>query len=47
MSYTATVYRVFIASPSDLAEERDIATAAQYDWNAQHAAAEFCRVVAG
>ena len=40
MSFTATVFRVLIASPSDLAEERKVAIAAVYDWNAQHAEAE-------
>ena len=40
MSFTATTYRVLIASPSDLREERDVATMAINDWNAQHAAAE-------
>ena len=40
MSFTATTYRVLIASPSDLAEEREAATLAINDWNAQHAAAE-------
>jgi hypothetical protein len=40
MSFTATTYRVLIASPSDLTEEREAATIAIHDWNAQHAAAE-------
>jgi len=40
MSFTATTYRVHIASPSDLTDERDAATMAINDWNAQHAAAE-------
>ncbi len=40
MSFTATTYRVLIASPSDLTEEREAATMAINDWNAQHAAAE-------
>ncbi len=40
MSFTATTYRVLIASPSDLAEERKAAIEAVYEWNAQHAAAE-------
>jgi hypothetical protein len=40
MSFTATTYRVLIASPSDLTEEREAATLAINDWNAQHAAAE-------
>jgi hypothetical protein len=40
MSFTANIFRVLIASPSDLAEEREAATLAINDWNAQHAAAE-------
>jgi len=40
MSFAATSYRVLIASPSDLAEEREAATMAINDWNAQHATAE-------
>jgi hypothetical protein len=40
MSFTATTYRVLIASPSDLTEEREAATMSINDWNAQHAAAE-------
>jgi hypoxanthine phosphoribosyltransferase len=40
MSFTAITYRVLIASPSDLTEEREAATLAINDWNAQHAAAE-------
>jgi Domain of unknown function (DUF4062) len=40
MSFKADTYRVMIASPSDLAEERQAATEAVNDWNAQHAAAE-------
>ena len=40
MSFTATTYRVLIASPSDLTEEREVATMAINEWNAQHAAAE-------
>jgi hypoxanthine phosphoribosyltransferase len=40
MSFIATTYRVLIASPSDLTEEREAATLAINDWNAQHAAAE-------
>jgi hypothetical protein len=40
MSFTAEIYRVLIASPSDLAEERQVATEAINDWNAQHAVAE-------
>jgi hypothetical protein len=33
-------YRVLIASPSDLARERDAATRAVHEWNIQHSAAE-------
>ncbi|MFZ0605518.1 MAG: hypothetical protein WAN05_29905 [Roseiarcus sp.] len=40
MPFTATAYRVVIASPSDLTEEREAATMAINDWNAQHAASE-------
>jgi hypothetical protein len=40
MPFTAEIYRVFIASPSDLAEERRVATEAINEWNSQHAAAE-------
>jgi hypothetical protein len=40
MSFKAEIYRVFIASPSDLAEERQVATEAINEWNSQHAAAE-------
>ena len=40
MPFTATTYRVLIASPSDLTEEREAATMAINDWNAQHAASE-------
>jgi hypothetical protein len=40
MPFTATTHRVLIASPSDLTEEREAATMAINDWNAQHAAAE-------
>ena len=36
----AKVYRVIIGSPSDLAEDRQAATAAVNEWNAQHADAE-------
>jgi hypothetical protein len=39
MSFTAATYRVLIASPSDLTEEREAATMAINDWN-EHAAAE-------
>jgi len=40
MSFRAEVLRVLIASPSDLAEEREIAAQAIQDWNVQHAATE-------
>lgn len=40
MPFSTDTYRVLIASPSDLAEERQTATEAINDWNAQHAAAE-------
>jgi hypothetical protein len=44
MSFGATVYRVLIASPSDLGEEREVVTHAINDWNAQHAIQE-CSVL--
>ncbi len=40
MPTRSQTYRVLIASPSDLAEERQAATEAVYEWNAQHATAE-------
>lgn len=40
MPTRSLTYRVLVASPSDLAEERQIATEVVYEWNAQHAAAE-------
>jgi len=40
MSFKSQTYRVLIASPSDMAEERQAATEAVNEWNAQHAAAE-------
>ena len=40
MSFKAQTYRVLIASPSDLAEERQAATEAVNEWNAQHAVSE-------
>jgi hypothetical protein len=40
MPFDARTYRVLIASPSDLAEERQVATDAINDWNVQHAFAE-------
>jgi len=38
--FKATTYRVLIASPGDMSEERHAATEAINEWNAQHAAAE-------
>jgi hypothetical protein len=40
MAFNSKSYRVLIASPSDLLEERQIASEAVNEWNAQHAAAE-------
>jgi hypothetical protein len=40
MSFRSDTYRVLIASPSDLTEERQVATEAVNDWNAQHALAQ-------
>ena len=40
MPFKSDTYRVLIASPSDLEEERRAATDAINEWNAQHAAAE-------
>ncbi len=40
MSFKANTYRVLIASPSDLTEERQAATDAINDWNVLHALAE-------
>ncbi len=40
MSFKAETYRVLIASPSDLAEERRAAMEAINEWNSLHAAAE-------
>ena len=40
MSFRSETYRVLIASPSDLPEERQAATDAINEWNAQHTAAE-------
>lgn len=37
VSFTAVVLRVFIASPGDLAEDRDIVEQAIHEWNRQHA----------
>jgi hypothetical protein len=38
--FKAEIYRVLIASPSDLEEERQVATEAINEWNSQHAVAE-------
>lgn len=40
MPTRSLTYRILVASPSDLAEERQAATEVVYEWNAQHAAAE-------
>lgn len=40
MPLRSIVYRVLIASPSDMADERQAATDAIHEWNVQHAAAE-------
>lgn len=40
MPFKSETYRVLIASPSDLAEEREAATEAVNEWNAQHAVSE-------
>lgn len=40
MSFKSETYRVLIASPSDLYDERQAATEAINDWNALHAVAE-------
>jgi len=40
MPSKADIYRVLIASPSDLPEEREVATRAVHEWNDQHAVAE-------
>lgn len=40
MPFKAQTYRVLIASPNDLTDEREVATEAVNEWNAQHAAAE-------
>ncbi|WP_313425657.1 hypothetical protein [Stenotrophomonas rhizophila] len=39
MSFSATVYRVLIASPSDVQEERSSIQSAIHDWNSQHSVA--------
>jgi hypothetical protein len=38
--FTSRIYNVFIASPSDLEEEREIATKAIHEWNDQNSARE-------
>jgi hypothetical protein len=40
MPFNACAFRVLIASPSDLSEERNIATDAVNQWNNMHAAHE-------
>lgn len=40
MSFKAVTYRVMIASPSDMEEERQTTTDAINEWNAQHAVSE-------
>ncbi|MFZ3008503.1 MAG: DUF4062 domain-containing protein [Phenylobacterium sp.] len=40
MPFRAQTYRVLIASPSDLTEERQAVTDAVNEWNAEHASAE-------
>jgi hypothetical protein len=40
MSSKAEIYRILIASPSDMPEEREVATRAVHEWNDQHAIAE-------
>jgi hypothetical protein len=40
MPFKPVAYRLLIASPSDLAEERQAATEAVNEWNAQHSVAE-------
>jgi hypothetical protein len=40
MPSKAEIYQVLIASPSDLPEEREIASRAVHEWNDQHAVAE-------
>jgi hypothetical protein len=40
MPYQATVHNVFIASPSDVRPEREIARQVIYEWNAAHAESE-------
>ena len=40
MSFKAEIYRVLIASPSDLADERQVTTEAINEWNSLHAVAK-------
>jgi len=40
MPTRSETYRVLIASPSDLTKERQAATEAVYEWNAEHATTE-------
>jgi hypothetical protein len=40
LSFSATTYLVLIASPSDMPEERQIATEVINEWNGLHAANE-------
>ena len=40
MPFNANVFRVMIASPSDLSEERQVVAEVLHDWNSQHASAE-------
>lgn len=40
MSFSSQTFRVLIASPSDLSEEREVAADAVHEWNALHAAAQ-------
>lgn len=37
MSYSATVFRIMIASPGDVSKERDATVEAMLDWNSNHA----------
>lgn len=40
MPFKSDTYRILIASPSDLVEERKAASSAIHDWNVQHSVAE-------
>ncbi len=40
MTFSATVFKVLIASPSDLSEERDAAETAIHEWNASNSEAD-------